>query len=384
MSENLSKNKYDVFISHSSKNKNVADAICANFEQRRIKCWYAPRDIVAGESWPSAIKHGIEDSEILILVFSENANASRQVINEVSIAYNKGKTIIPFRISDTEMNDDFDYFLNRVHWMDAVTQPLEESIDEMRKYVEHILGYNSIGTEEPEMEQPVKVNANVLSEEEIARRVEEARKQAEEEAEKRIAEEQKRIAEEIERRAKEERRRIEEEVAKRLEEERKRLEKEAEEKLEADRILLAKAKEIEDQQLEQKKEEERKKRLKKALLKEEQNKKLLEEKRLKEEEQKVRATEKKTVKMGTVKTEPEKPLMSEEDEKEEALRFFSNLKEEERKKQLQKALLEEEAKKQKLMEMRAEEEKRKAQEATEEEKEGAIQFFANLQKGKKT
>ena len=141
MYETNVQHKYDVFISHSSINKNVADAICANFEQHKIKCWYAPRDIAAGESWPSAIMHGIEDSQILVLVFSENATASRQVINEVSIAYNKGKTIIPFKISDTPMNDDFDYFLNRVHWLDAVTQPLEDSIEAMRRYVENILNY---------------------------------------------------------------------------------------------------------------------------------------------------------------------------------------------------------------------------------------------------
>ena len=36
---------HDVFISYSSKNKNIADAIVADLEQNNIKCWYAPRDI---------------------------------------------------------------------------------------------------------------------------------------------------------------------------------------------------------------------------------------------------------------------------------------------------------------------------------------------------
>ena len=43
MYETNVQHKYDVFISHSSINKNVADAICANFEQHKIKCWYAHR-----------------------------------------------------------------------------------------------------------------------------------------------------------------------------------------------------------------------------------------------------------------------------------------------------------------------------------------------------
>ena len=51
--------KIDVFLSYSSKNKNVADAVVAEFEQHGIRCWYAPRDIVPGEEWVSAIHDAI-------------------------------------------------------------------------------------------------------------------------------------------------------------------------------------------------------------------------------------------------------------------------------------------------------------------------------------
>ena len=37
---------YDVFISYSSKDKHVADAVCVALEQHGIRCWLAPRDIV--------------------------------------------------------------------------------------------------------------------------------------------------------------------------------------------------------------------------------------------------------------------------------------------------------------------------------------------------
>ena len=40
---------YEVFISYSTKNKNVADAVVANFEKNGIRCWYAPRDILPGQ-----------------------------------------------------------------------------------------------------------------------------------------------------------------------------------------------------------------------------------------------------------------------------------------------------------------------------------------------
>jgi len=37
-----------IFISHSSKDRPTADAICAHLESAGIKCWIAPRDIEPG------------------------------------------------------------------------------------------------------------------------------------------------------------------------------------------------------------------------------------------------------------------------------------------------------------------------------------------------
>lgn len=38
----------EVFISYSSLNKNIADAVCARLESDGVRCWYAPRDITLG------------------------------------------------------------------------------------------------------------------------------------------------------------------------------------------------------------------------------------------------------------------------------------------------------------------------------------------------
>jgi len=39
---------HDAFISHSSKDKTIADATCAYLEASKIRCWVAPRDIRPG------------------------------------------------------------------------------------------------------------------------------------------------------------------------------------------------------------------------------------------------------------------------------------------------------------------------------------------------
>jgi hypothetical protein len=45
----------DVLLSYSSKDKPSADAICAHLEAAGIRCWIAPRDIAAGDDWPTQL-----------------------------------------------------------------------------------------------------------------------------------------------------------------------------------------------------------------------------------------------------------------------------------------------------------------------------------------
>ena len=133
------KQELDVFISYSSKNKNVADAVVSNFEQNGIRCWYAPRDIMPGQEWVTAIHNAINSCKLFILIYTDSSNESRQVANEVALAFNSGKTLIPFRLSDAEMSTELEYYLTRVHWLDAVNPPLMQSIENLREYSEKIL-----------------------------------------------------------------------------------------------------------------------------------------------------------------------------------------------------------------------------------------------------
>lgn len=138
----LPKKGLDVFISYSSLNKNVADAVVSDFEQNGIRCWYAPRDIMPGQEWVTAIHEAINACQLFVLIYTDSSNESKQVANEVALAFNSGKTLIPFKLSDTQMSSELEYYLTRVHWLDAVNPPLLESIANLRKYSKKILEGN--------------------------------------------------------------------------------------------------------------------------------------------------------------------------------------------------------------------------------------------------
>lgn len=130
---------HDVFISYSSKDKPIADAVVASLENNSIRCWIAPRDILPGEDFPRAIIRAINESKVMVLIFSASANASPQVTREVTKAVSKGIVIIPFRIEDAPMSESMEYLIGLPHWLDALTSPLEQHINTLVRRVKGIV-----------------------------------------------------------------------------------------------------------------------------------------------------------------------------------------------------------------------------------------------------
>jgi predicted ATPase len=128
-----------VFISHSSKDRPTADAICAHLESAGINCWIAPRDIEPGATWTKGIMQGLDACQALILVFSEHANDSDHVQREVAKAFSSGLAVIPFRIKDFSPNQSLSYFLDTVQWLDASAPPLQQHLGTLSERVKKLL-----------------------------------------------------------------------------------------------------------------------------------------------------------------------------------------------------------------------------------------------------
>lgn len=126
----------DVFISYSTKNTDIMETVVNHLEKNGIKCWFAPRDIAPSQEWVPAIQEALRVTKIFVLIYTEDSNASKQVMNEVALAFNAEKIILPFCLTEEKMNYELEYYLTRVHWLNAVSVPLEESLEELRKYVE--------------------------------------------------------------------------------------------------------------------------------------------------------------------------------------------------------------------------------------------------------
>ena len=64
---------HDVFVSHSVKDADVAEAIVARLEAESVRCWVAPRDVVPGADWGEFVdsrRRPISDQQDSIFVSS--------------------------------------------------------------------------------------------------------------------------------------------------------------------------------------------------------------------------------------------------------------------------------------------------------------------------
>jgi hypothetical protein len=122
---------FDAFISHSVKDKPIADAACATLEGMGIRCWMAPRDIPPGSEWAGSIIDAIDNCRIVVLIFSSHANISHQVHREVERAVAKGRPIFPLRIEEVKPTRSMEYYLGAIHWLDALTPPLEKHLNHL-------------------------------------------------------------------------------------------------------------------------------------------------------------------------------------------------------------------------------------------------------------
>jgi hypothetical protein len=130
---------HDVFISHSAKDKVTADAVCGMLESQGVRCWIAPRDVLPSMEWGRAIVEAIEESRIMVLVFTANANDSPQIRREVERAVNCGVAILPLRIEDVLPDKGLDYFIGNVHWLDALTPPFETHLKNLAGTIKIVL-----------------------------------------------------------------------------------------------------------------------------------------------------------------------------------------------------------------------------------------------------
>jgi hypothetical protein len=113
--------KYDVFLSHSAKDKCIVRDLANRLEHDGIRVWFDEREIKAGDNIPARIEDGLENSRVLILCMSANAFGSDwSQLESYTFRFrdplNKDRRFIPLRLDDAPIKGSLGQF-RYIRWL---------------------------------------------------------------------------------------------------------------------------------------------------------------------------------------------------------------------------------------------------------------------------
>ncbi len=113
--------KYDVFLSHSSKDKDIVRAVAERLRDDGLRVWFDEWKIRAGDSIPAKIDEGLEHSRVVAFCMSENAFGSEWVTLErytpqFRDPQNRERRFIPLRLDKAPIKGSLAQF-SYINWL---------------------------------------------------------------------------------------------------------------------------------------------------------------------------------------------------------------------------------------------------------------------------
>ncbi len=101
----------DIFISYSSKDREKAEQLTELLASAGLSVWIDKHGIGAATSWSGEITRAISDCSALVVLLSPSSVESKNVVREVSLAFEKNKKILPLDLEPVALTDDLAYHL---------------------------------------------------------------------------------------------------------------------------------------------------------------------------------------------------------------------------------------------------------------------------------
>jgi hypothetical protein len=108
----------DVFISYSRKDQEFVNRLASDLNEKVTGVWFDQSDIQAGQRWRDQIEQGIRDCKVVILVLSPDSVASQYVKQEINLALEKRKRIIPILYRPVNLTGSLKDLVDETQYID--------------------------------------------------------------------------------------------------------------------------------------------------------------------------------------------------------------------------------------------------------------------------
>lgn len=128
--------EYDVFLSHANIDKPMVNLIYKDLLDQEFEVWYDKDNIHGGNKWTKAIQDGIDNSKVLVVVWTENSSKSEWVDREIVWASSKNIPIIPLMMDDAELTISV-VTIQHINASMSYFSKFPELISRIQKYVQN-------------------------------------------------------------------------------------------------------------------------------------------------------------------------------------------------------------------------------------------------------
>jgi hypothetical protein len=117
--------KYRIFLSYLRKDRIITEALVNTLKAHGLHVWWDDH-IEGGENWRESIVENLTNSDMMVILFSEAVNASKELKKELAVADSMDKVIVPVLIEDIKPKGHYLYELQHLNWIQIHPDPIDK------------------------------------------------------------------------------------------------------------------------------------------------------------------------------------------------------------------------------------------------------------------
>jgi hypothetical protein len=121
-----------LFTSYSHKNMRVVFKIIKELSKSRYRIWY-DEGIEPGNEWPEVVGKAVVKCSQFLVFMSRNATTSRNVRNEINLAFSENKDILVIFLEDTRLSEGMKLQIGAVQFINKFESTEKEFYSKLKK-----------------------------------------------------------------------------------------------------------------------------------------------------------------------------------------------------------------------------------------------------------
>ena len=118
---------YDVFISYSRKDSEIANQICDAFDKANITYFIDRQGIAGGFEFPAVLAEALLGCKVVLYLASRNSYESKFTNAELTFAFNEKpkNSVIPYIIDGSTMPASLRFVFSNINWLTIENNPID-------------------------------------------------------------------------------------------------------------------------------------------------------------------------------------------------------------------------------------------------------------------